>query len=120
MIPFVSTFKSAGRKAGLALGLAATMIAGGTSGALAAGYAVHANCSVSPCVIGVAEPGYAGAGTARRAEGWRQKSQTYSTLDPALRTLCRWHYGNPQMSAPGVISGEIPCASLCNGNASCQ
>lgn len=86
---------------------------------LAGGFAVHANCSVSPCVMGVAEVGYAVPGNARYTEGWRQTSQTYADTPTALRTMCRWHYGRAGYSAPGIANGDVNCASLCGGNAAC-
>jgi hypothetical protein len=86
---------------------------------------VFVNCQVTPCVMGVAAPGYAVPGNQRFAEGWRRfNTNPYPLTDfpdqaAAWRFACRIHYSDARFSAPDIVQGRVNCASLCGGNPRC-
>ncbi|MEW6185418.1 MAG: hypothetical protein AB1585_06730 [Thermodesulfobacteriota bacterium] len=86
---------------------------------------VFENCRVTPCVLGVADPGYAVPGNQRYAEGWRPFNTNPYPLTAfpdelqAWRFACRIHYSNPRYRAPDIVSGRINCAAICGGNPRC-
>lgn len=87
---------------------------------------VFENCRVNPCVLGVADPGYAVPGNQRYAEGWRPFNTNpypltdFSDHQQAWRFACRIHYSSARHSAPDIVNGRINCAALCGGNPRCQ
>lgn len=98
---------------------------GGGGNARAAPAMVFVNCSVSPCVLGVAHPGYAVPGNQRYAEGWRRFNTNpypltdFANHEDAWRFACRIHYSSPQHNAPDIVQRRVDCARLCNGNPRC-
>lgn len=86
---------------------ACSICPGVDGGSASSGLFVFANCSESPCQIGVADSSY-------REPGWRAISDRFSSHPAAWQHACGLHR-NGRYFAPAIAEGVINCRDLAQG-----
>lgn len=72
---------------------------------------VYSNCTVNPCMVGVAQYSYAVPNNQRYREGWRKYSGGYNGARQAWRAACRMYYTR-RFNIPDIYAGRVNCPAL--------
>lgn len=94
-----------------ALCLGALSFSGTSAQAQSLSWFVYSNCTVQPCMVGVAEFAYAVPNNQRYREGWRKYSGGYNGARQAWRAACRMYYRGG-FNIPDIYSGRVNCPAL--------